>query len=99
MRYVSLVENGTHVLFSTQLGSYRTAEATLARAAPAARPCCAGPSGRADPGLVAPGAHIQRRLRKKISISTMVAAIDDMMMANELRLPSCPALGRAMFIP
>lgn len=33
VRFVSLVENGTHVLFGTQLGSYRTAEATLAREA------------------------------------------------------------------
>jgi len=31
MRYVSLVENGTHVLFGTQMGSYRTSERKLAR--------------------------------------------------------------------
>lgn len=30
MRYVSLVENGTHVLFGTQMGSYRTSERKLA---------------------------------------------------------------------
>ncbi|MBF0547746.1 MAG: IS4 family transposase [Candidatus Riflebacteria bacterium] len=33
LRFVSLVENGTHVLFGTQLGSYKTAEATLAKGA------------------------------------------------------------------
>jgi hypothetical protein len=31
IRFVSLVENGTHVLFGTELGGCRTAEATLAR--------------------------------------------------------------------
>lgn len=31
LRFVSLVENGTHVLFSTQLGGYRTGEVTLAK--------------------------------------------------------------------
>lgn len=31
MRLVSLVENGTHVLFGTQAGAYRTGEITLAR--------------------------------------------------------------------
>ena len=31
IRFASLVENGTHVLFGTQLAGYRTAEATLAR--------------------------------------------------------------------
>ncbi|MFA4826626.1 MAG: IS4 family transposase [Methanoregula sp.] len=31
IRFASLVENGTHVLFGTQLGGCRTAEATLAR--------------------------------------------------------------------
>jgi hypothetical protein len=30
MRYVSLVENGTHVLFGTQMGSYKTSERKLA---------------------------------------------------------------------
>lgn len=33
VRFASLVENGTHVLFGTQLGSYRMAEVTLARGA------------------------------------------------------------------
>ncbi len=31
VRFVSLVENGTHVLFGTQLAGFRTAEAALAR--------------------------------------------------------------------
>jgi len=31
IRFVSLVENGTHVLFGTQLGGYRTAELVLAK--------------------------------------------------------------------
>ena len=31
LRFVSLVENGTHVLFGTKYGPYRTAEDTLAR--------------------------------------------------------------------
>lgn len=31
MRFVSLVENGTHVLFGTQMGSYVTSELTLAK--------------------------------------------------------------------
>jgi len=31
IRFVSLVENGTHVLFGTQLGAYTTGEITLAR--------------------------------------------------------------------
>jgi hypothetical protein len=33
LRFVSLVENGTHVLFGTQLGPYSTGEITLAKAA------------------------------------------------------------------
>jgi hypothetical protein len=33
LRFVALVENGTHVLFGTQLGSYATGEITLAKAA------------------------------------------------------------------
>lgn len=32
LRFVSLVENGTHVLFGSQMGSYRTGEITLAKA-------------------------------------------------------------------
>jgi hypothetical protein len=32
MRFVSLVENGTHILFGTRWGSYATAEVTLAHA-------------------------------------------------------------------
>lgn len=32
LRFVTLVENGTHVLFGSQLGPYSTGEATLARA-------------------------------------------------------------------
>src|SRR5664280_3591624 len=32
IRFVSLVENGTHVLFGTQMDSYRTGEITLAKA-------------------------------------------------------------------
>jgi hypothetical protein len=32
IRFVSLVENGTHVLFGSQMDSYRTGEITLARA-------------------------------------------------------------------
>lgn len=32
IRFVSLVENGTHVLFGSQMGSYRTGEITLAKA-------------------------------------------------------------------
>ena len=31
LRFVSLVENGTHVLFGTQIGRYRTGETTLAK--------------------------------------------------------------------
>ncbi|MCK9377407.1 MAG: IS4 family transposase [Syntrophobacterales bacterium] len=31
LRFVSLVENGTHVLFGTQIGSYGTSEMTLAK--------------------------------------------------------------------
>ncbi|MDP2815052.1 MAG: IS4 family transposase [Rectinemataceae bacterium] len=31
LRFVSLVENGTHVLFGTQFGSYKTGEITLAK--------------------------------------------------------------------
>ena len=31
LRFVSLVENGTHVLFATQVGAYRTGEVTLAK--------------------------------------------------------------------
>ncbi len=31
LRFVSLVENGTHVLFGAEMGSYATAETTLAR--------------------------------------------------------------------
>jgi len=31
VRFVSLVENGTHVLFGTQMGDYRTGETTLAQ--------------------------------------------------------------------
>lgn len=31
LRFVSLVENGTHVLFATQMGEYHTAEQTLAK--------------------------------------------------------------------
>jgi len=31
LRFVSLVENGTHVLFGTQMGAYRTGETTLAK--------------------------------------------------------------------
>ena len=33
LRFVALVENGTHVLFGTQLGPYTTGEITLAKAA------------------------------------------------------------------
>jgi hypothetical protein len=33
LRFVALVENGTHVLFGTQLGAYATGEITLAKAA------------------------------------------------------------------
>jgi hypothetical protein len=33
MRFVSLVENGTHVLFGTQMGSYATSEMALAKRA------------------------------------------------------------------
>jgi Transposase DDE domain len=33
IRFVSLVENGTHVLFGTEMGSYSTGEVTLAKAA------------------------------------------------------------------
>ena len=33
IRFVSLVENGTHVLFGSQMGGYRTGEITLAKAA------------------------------------------------------------------
>ena len=33
LRFVALVENGTHVLFGTQLGPYATGEITLAKAA------------------------------------------------------------------
>jgi hypothetical protein len=36
IRFVSLVENGTHVLFGTQLADYHTAEATLAAVAKSA---------------------------------------------------------------
>jgi hypothetical protein len=32
LRFVSLVENGTHVLFGTQMGAYATGEITLAKA-------------------------------------------------------------------
>ena len=32
IRFVSLVENGTHVLFGSQMGGYRTGEITLAKA-------------------------------------------------------------------
>jgi hypothetical protein len=32
IRFVSLVENGTHVLFGTQMGAYRTSEIKLAKA-------------------------------------------------------------------
>jgi len=32
LRFVSVVENGTHVLFGTQVGSYRTSEVVLAKA-------------------------------------------------------------------
>ena len=32
IRFVSLVENGTHVLFGTQIGAYRTSERVLAKA-------------------------------------------------------------------
>ena len=32
IRFVSLVENGTHVLFGTQMGAYRTSEIALAKA-------------------------------------------------------------------
>ena len=32
VRFVSLVENGTHVLFGTQMAAYRTGEVTLAKA-------------------------------------------------------------------
>jgi hypothetical protein len=32
IRFVSLVENGTHVLFGTQIGAYRTSERKLAKA-------------------------------------------------------------------
>jgi len=32
IRFVSLVENGTHVLFGSQMDSYRTGEITLAKA-------------------------------------------------------------------
>jgi len=31
LRFVSLVENGTHVLFGTRIGGYKTGEATLAK--------------------------------------------------------------------
>ena len=31
LRFVSLVENGTHVLFGTRMGSYKTGETTLAK--------------------------------------------------------------------
>jgi hypothetical protein len=31
IRFVSVVENGTHVLFASRMGSYKTGEATLAR--------------------------------------------------------------------
>lgn len=31
LRFVSLVENGTHVLFGTQMGAYRTGETSLAK--------------------------------------------------------------------
>jgi hypothetical protein len=32
IRFVSLVENGTHVLFDSQMADYRTGEITLAKA-------------------------------------------------------------------
>ena len=32
VRFVSLVENGTHVLFGSQMGAYGTGEITLAKA-------------------------------------------------------------------
>jgi hypothetical protein len=31
IRFVTLLENGTHVLFGTELGRYNTGEATLAK--------------------------------------------------------------------
>src|SRR3954471_13780208 len=51
LRFVALVENGTHVLFGTQLGRYEDGETTLARPVlPALRPgmLCLGPIGSAS---------------------------------------------------
>ena len=46
MRFVSLVENGTHVLFGTQMGGYRTGELTLAKGVlPWSEPRYAVPGG------------------------------------------------------
>ena len=47
LRFVALVENGTHVLFGARLGSFADGETTLAYAAlPVLSPaCCAWPTG------------------------------------------------------
>ena len=47
IRFVALVENGTHVLFGSQMAGYGTGEITLAKAVLGAcgRACCAWPTG------------------------------------------------------
>ncbi len=46
LRFVALVENGTHVLFGTQMGTYASSEITLAKdvLTALARGCCAWPT-------------------------------------------------------
>ena len=47
IRFVALVENGTHVLFASRMAGYGTGEITLAKrcSATCARACCAWPTG------------------------------------------------------
>ena len=65
LRFVALVENGTHVLFGTCLGRYEDGETTLARGAlPALRPgmlCLAGVPAVLRPRAVAGGGRHRRR--------------------------------------
>jgi len=64
LRFVSLVENGTHVLFGTRMGSYATSEIALAREV--LQNLVAGHAGAGGPQLlqlrdVEPGPRARRR--------------------------------------
>jgi hypothetical protein len=91
IRFVSLVENGTHVLFATEAGSYKTSEMALAaKVVPALR---AGMLCFADRGLFSfalwsraaqSGADLLFRIRKDLSLPCL-KRLDDGSYLSRLR--------------